>query len=104
MMPEKPVESKELVRDGVVCIGCGYDLAGLQQVDDTVCPECGEHFENSYTRPLLRNEGVAWLERVSDGLYLFQRSLWSAVMVLVVGVPAMFLFFPLIAFSPRCHP
>ncbi len=70
MIPMAEVEPiiEEHVREGVMCIGCGYDLAGLPIADKAVCPECGFEIDESLMGPLLRHEGAEWLGRVEKGL------------------------------------
>jgi hypothetical protein len=67
-MPDAPPPTEPTVREGITCIGCGYDLSTLPNEDGALCPECGTAIEDSLTGPLLRYEGLDWLARVSRGL------------------------------------
>jgi len=66
----QPSRAVSNVRQGVLCIGCGYDLAGLPASDDAVCPECGLEIALSLRKIGLRDETLEWLERVVRGLKL----------------------------------
>lgn len=47
------------------CIGCGYNLRGLQR--DRDCPECGKAIEQSLHNDLLRRCDPAWIDRLALG-------------------------------------
>lgn len=78
------------VREGITCIGCGYDLSGLPIEDGAVCPECGIAIEDSFTGPLLRYEGVEWLERVARGLGQAKVGVTGIVIAWAAGILAVF--------------
>jgi len=77
----QPSRAVSNVRQGVLCIGCEYELAGLPTADGAVCPECGLSIEKSLTGPLLRYEGVTWLERVERGFVHLRRGLHGLLLI-----------------------
>lgn len=53
------------VRDGALCVGCGYDLAGLSP--NGQCPECGTPIANSLRGDLLAFAPAAYLATLHRG-------------------------------------
>ena len=78
------------VSHGVFCIGCEYDLRGINPTAN--CPECGLSVETSMQGNALALHGLAWVRRVANGAG------WCAVghagyfVAILVGW-----FFPLLA-------
>lgn len=99
-MSDPPEQSQPpRIREGVVCVQCGYDLSGLEWHDHAVCPECGHRTEGSLAGPLLRNEGEGWLDRVGDGLFLTHTSLYDAV-IYTIGLLVLMPFLAMIIMLP----
>ncbi|MEO1513279.1 MAG: hypothetical protein AAFU70_14495, partial [Planctomycetota bacterium] len=54
-----------VVGEGVVCVRCGYALAGLAR--DGVCPECGMRVEDSLRGDALRYADPAMVRLLRRG-------------------------------------
>jgi hypothetical protein len=52
----------------VMCVGCGYDLFGLDPRG--LCPECGRSIQESVFRPKLWEADAAWLKQQMAGMWL----------------------------------
>ncbi len=75
------------VRDGVLCVSCGYELAGL--APSGACPECGTLVARSLRGDLLAFAPAEYLARLHRGAAIVVVTILVMVVFVVLGIGLM---------------
>lgn len=78
-MSEIPLEASGRIDTDVKCVGCDYNLRGLD--GEAVCPECGVAVERSLRGEFLQFANPQWVGQLSRGMSLAWLSLIMAFFV-----------------------
>ena len=70
-----------MVKQGAACLGCSYDLGGLN--NSGACPECGKPIIESLRGNYLQYADPEWFETLIRGSRMTARGFWIAIAALI---------------------